>query len=60
MLPAGNLEKVELAKAIYNNINNQLDSTITVFIINPNQLNTFRAMISPILRSTRLFLQLVV
>ena len=30
------------------------------FINNFNQLNLFRAMISPILRSTRLCLQLVV
>jgi len=44
----------------YNNINNQLDATITVFINNPYQLNMFRAMISLILRSTRLCLQLVV
>ena len=44
----------------YNNINIQLDATITNFIDNYNQLNTFRAIISPILRSTRLCLQLVV
>ena len=30
------------------------------FINNFNQLNMFRAIISPILRSTRLYLQLVV
>ena len=41
----------------YNNINNKLDATIMAFINNPNQLNMFRAMISPILRSTRLCLQ---
>jgi len=44
----------------YNNINNQVDVTITFFINNPNQLNMFRAMISPIFRSTRLCLQIVV
>jgi len=44
----------------YNNINNQLDATITVFINNPYQLNMFRAIISPILRITRLCLRLVV
>ena len=44
----------------YNNINNQLDETIMVFINNPNHLNMFRVMISPILRSIRLCLQLVV
>jgi len=42
------------------NINSQLDATLMVFINNPNQLNMFRAMISPILRSTRLCLQLKV
>ena len=47
-------------RLVYNNINNQLDATITVFINNTHQLNVFRAMISPILRSTRLCLQLVV
>ena len=45
---------------IYNNINNHLYATITNFIDNFNQLNMFRAIISPILRSTRLCLQLVV
>ena len=44
----------------YNNINSQLDATITNFIDNYNQLNVFRAIISPVLRSTRLCLQLVV
>ena len=43
-----------------NNINSQLDATITNFIDNYNQLNMFRAIISPILRSTRQCLQLVV
>ena len=43
-----------------NNINSQLDATITNFIDNYNQLDMFRAIISPILRSTRLCLQLVV
>jgi len=38
-----------------NNINSQLDATITNFIDNYNQLNIFRAIISPILRSTRLW-----
>ena len=45
---------------IYNNINSQLDATIMVFVNNRNQLNMFRTMISPILRSTRLCLQLVI
>jgi len=36
----------------YNNINNQLDATITNVIDNYNQLNMFRAIISPILKST--------
>jgi len=44
----------------YNNINSQLDATITNFIDNYSHLNMFRAIISPILRSTRLCLQLVV
>jgi len=44
----------------YKNINSQLDATIANFIDNYNQLNMFRAIISPILRSTRLCLQLVV
>ena len=38
----------------YNNINSQLDATITNFIDNYNQFNMFRAIISPIIRSTRL------
>ena len=44
----------------YNNINNQLDATITNFIDNYNQFNMFWAIIPPILRSTRLCLQLMV
>ena len=44
----------------YSYINSQLDTTITNFIDNYNQLNMFRAVISPILRSTSLCLQLVV
>jgi len=44
----------------YNNINGQLDAKITNLIHNYNQLNTFREMISPILRNARLCLQLVV
>ena len=36
------------------------DATITNFIDSYNQLNMFRAKISPIRRSTRLCLQLVV
>jgi len=43
-----------------NNVNSQLDATITDFIDNFNQLDMFRAVISPILRSTSLCLQLVV
>jgi hypothetical protein len=42
-----------------NNIDNQLDAKITV-INNSNQLDMFRATISPIFRSIRLCLQLVV
>ena len=44
----------------YSNINSQLDATITNLIDNYNQLNMFQAMISSILRGTRLCLQLVV
>ena len=47
-------------KNMNNNINNQLDATITDFIDNYNQINMFRAIISPVLRSTRMCLQLVV
>jgi len=36
------------------------DATITNYIDNYNQINMFRAIISPILRNTRLCLQLVV
>ena len=43
-----------------NNIKSQLDATITNFTDNYNQLNMFRAIISLILRSTGLCLQLVV
>jgi len=43
-----------------NNINSQIDAKITNFIDNYNQLNMFRAIISSILRSTRLCLQLAV
>ena len=35
-----------------NNINSQIDVTVTDFIDNYNQLNMFRAIISPILIST--------
>jgi len=45
---------------ICNNINNQPDETITNFIDNYNQLNMFQAIISPLVRSTRLCLQLAV
>jgi len=41
-------------RGTYNNINSQLDATITDFIANSNQLNMFRAIILPTLRSTRL------
>jgi len=44
----------------HNNVNNQPDATITDYIDNYNQLNMFRAIISPILRSTTLCLHLVV
>ena len=44
----------------YSNINSQLDAKITNFIVNYNQLNMFRPIISPILRSTRMCLQLAV
>jgi hypothetical protein len=36
---------------VFNNINSQLYATITDFIDNYNQLNMFRATISPTLRS---------
>jgi len=36
-----------MSRREYNNIKNQLDATITVFINNPNQVDMFRAMISP-------------
>jgi len=41
-------------------INYQLYAIITNFVDNFNQLNMFRAIISPILRSTRLCSQIVV
>jgi hypothetical protein len=44
----------------YSNINSQLDATIKNFIDNYDQLNMFRAIISPILMRIRLCLQLVV
>jgi hypothetical protein len=44
----------------YDNIKSQLYATVTNFIYNYNQLDMFRAIISPILRSTRLCLQVVV
>jgi len=44
----------------YNNINTQLDVTIKNFIDNYNHLSMFQVTISPIFRSTRLCLQLVV
>jgi len=44
----------------YNDINSQLDATITNLFDNYNQLSMFRAIILPILRSTRLCLQLMV
>jgi len=44
----------------YNDINSQLHAKIINFIDNYSQLNMFRAIISPILRSARLCLQLVV
>jgi len=40
---------------LYFNINSQLDATITNSIDNYNHLNMFRAIISPIFRSIRLF-----
>ena len=44
----------------FNNINSKLDAKITNFIDNYNQFNMFQAIISPVLRSTILCLQLVV
>ena len=44
----------------YNNKNSQLEATVTNFIDNYNELNMFRAIISPILRSARLCLQLLI
>ena len=52
--------KINKNRNRYNNINSQLDATIINFINNFNQLNMFRAIILPILRSARLCLQLVV
>jgi len=57
------VRKINILRAevtLHNNIKSQLDETITHFIDNYNQLNMFRAIISSILRSTRLCLQLVV
>ena len=45
---------------VSNNINSQPDATITNYIDNNNQLNMFQAIISSILRRSRLCLQLVV
>jgi len=39
----------------HNHINSQLDATITVFIDNYNQLNMFRAIIPPILKSDAVY-----
>ena len=47
-------------QSAFNNINRQLDETTTNFIDNYNQINMFRAIISPVLRSSRLCLHLVV
>jgi len=67
MLPAGNSRQptyiylfvsiyTYIPTYIYYNINNQLDAIIIIIIIIFfNQLNMFRAIISPILRSTRLW-----
>jgi len=49
-----------ITKNYCSNKNSQLDATITDFIDNYNQLNMFRVIISPIFRSIRLCLQLVV
>ena len=52
--------KIDKNRNRCNNINSQLDATVINFINNFNQLNMFQAIISPILRSTRMCLQLVV
>ena len=44
----------------HSHINSQLDAKITHFIDDYNQLNMIQEIISPILRSTGLCLQLVV
>ena len=51
---------MEMNEFYYSNINGQLDAKITSVIDNYNQLNMFRAIISPTLRNSRLCLQLVV
>jgi len=54
--------KKQLSRNLYNSFNNtnsQLEAITTNIIDNYNKLNMFRAIISPILRSTRLCLQLV-
>jgi hypothetical protein len=50
---------LNVQKRTYDDITSQLDATITNFIDNYNRLNMFRAIILPILGSTRLCLQLV-
>ena len=47
-------------KEYIKNINSQLDAKITNVIDNYNQLSMFRAIVSPILRNTRLCSHLVV
>ena len=59
MLPS-TLDVCVTVRHCYNNINSQLDATITNFIDNYNQLSMFRAKVSLILRSAKLCLQLVV
>jgi len=54
------VQTAEIKNNNSNNTNSRLDATITNFIDNYNQLNMFRAIIYPLLRSTRLCLQLVV
>jgi len=54
------LPEIVYGRSAHNNINSQLDAKITNFIHSYNQLIMFRGILSPILRNTRLCLQLVV
>jgi len=53
------LLRIRLGLKFDNNIESQIDATITNIIDNFNQLNMFRTIISPVFRSIRLCLKLV-